>query len=116
MVSHHLAEELKSSTSQKDKCQGRCIHPEHVVAVKEHVLPADQALHLADLFSLLGGSNTAPGALCSLTCFNRRVVCLRPCIRTGSGRDDHLASTPRLTQSTSCRDAQSRARGLLSTH
>ena len=37
----------------EDICQGRCIHPEHVLAVRQQRLPADKAAGVAALFAVL---------------------------------------------------------------
>ena len=38
---------------QEDMCQGRCIHPEHVLAVRQHLLSTDKATRVAALFAVL---------------------------------------------------------------
>ena len=38
---------------QEDMCQGRCIHPEHVLAVRQNLLTTDKAARTAALFAVL---------------------------------------------------------------
>jgi DNA-binding transcriptional ArsR family regulator len=38
---------------QEDVCQERCIHPEHALAVRRHLLAVESARSVADLFSML---------------------------------------------------------------
>jgi ArsR family transcriptional regulator, lead/cadmium/zinc/bismuth-responsive transcriptional repressor len=38
---------------QEDMCQGRCIHPEHVLAVRQNLLTTDKATRIAALFTVL---------------------------------------------------------------
>jgi ArsR family transcriptional regulator, lead/cadmium/zinc/bismuth-responsive transcriptional repressor len=38
---------------QEDMCQGRCIHPEHVLAVRQNLLTTDKAMRIAALFAVL---------------------------------------------------------------
>ena len=38
---------------QEDMCQGRCIHPEHVLAVRQNLLTTDKAARTAVLFAVL---------------------------------------------------------------
>ena len=42
-----------TGTLQEDMCQGRCIHPEHVMAVRQHLLRTDKATRVAALFAVL---------------------------------------------------------------
>ncbi len=45
---------ISSFTSmQEDVCQGRCIHPEHVLAVRQNLLTSDKAARTAALFAVL---------------------------------------------------------------
>jgi len=50
-------ERIRSLTTtqslQDDKCQGRCIHPEHVLAVRQNLLTPEKATRIAALFSVL---------------------------------------------------------------
>jgi len=38
---------------QEDVCHQRCIHPEHALAVRRHLVPADKAMRVAALFAVL---------------------------------------------------------------
>src|SRR5579859_3876793 len=42
-----------SSSELSDVCQQRCIHPEHALAVRRHLLAADSARVTANLFAVL---------------------------------------------------------------
>jgi DNA-binding transcriptional ArsR family regulator len=42
-----------SSSEVPDVCQQRCIHPEHVLVVRQHQLTTDQARDTASLFAVL---------------------------------------------------------------
>src|SRR5881409_2762889 len=42
-----------SSSEPSDACQQRCIHPEHALAVRRHLLATDSARVTANLFSVL---------------------------------------------------------------
>lgn len=44
---------LLSSSFPEDVCQQRCIHPEHALAVRHHLLTANTAHSVADLFAVL---------------------------------------------------------------
>lgn len=76
--------------SAEDVCQDRTIHAEHVLAVRRHVLPAEEAARVAALFGVLSDPTRlqvvhallrAPGGeLC---------VCD---LATGLGRDDTTIS------------------------
>lgn len=71
-------------------CQQHCIHPDHVLAVRQHLLPGEAARQIASLFALLGDPtrlqvvyallNAPTGELC---------VCD---LAAGLGRDDTTIS------------------------
>jgi DNA-binding transcriptional ArsR family regulator len=42
-----------SSSEVSDLCQQRCIHPEHALAVRRHLLATEQARDTASLFAVL---------------------------------------------------------------
>jgi ArsR family transcriptional regulator, lead/cadmium/zinc/bismuth-responsive transcriptional repressor len=42
-----------TSSCPEDVCQQRCIHPEHALAVRRHLLEASAARTVADLFAVL---------------------------------------------------------------
>src|SRR6266571_8587226 len=45
---------VSSFTSlEEEMCQGRCIHPEHVRAVRQNLLSTDKATRIANLFAVL---------------------------------------------------------------
>src|SRR5437667_6652920 len=44
---------IMTDTLREDICQERCIHPEHALAVRRKMLPADTALRVAALFAVL---------------------------------------------------------------
>lgn len=45
--------EAEAHTSSAEVCQQRCIHPEHVRAVREHHLSTDVARNTANVFAVL---------------------------------------------------------------
>jgi DNA-binding transcriptional ArsR family regulator len=75
---------------QEDICQQRSIHPEHALAVRQHLLPSEVARLVADLFAVLSDPtriqvvfallNAPTGELC---------VCD---LAAGLGRDDTTIS------------------------
>ena len=44
---------VPSLSFPEDVCQGRCIHPEHALAVRRHLLALESARSVADLFAVL---------------------------------------------------------------
>jgi DNA-binding transcriptional ArsR family regulator len=80
----------KTSSLQEDVCQQRCIHPEHALAVRKHLLASEAARLVADLFAVLSDPtriqvvfallNAPTGELC---------VCD---LAAGLGRDDTTIS------------------------
>ncbi len=76
--------------AEDELCQGRCIHPEHVRAVRRNLLAAEDAAQVAALFAVLSDPtrlqvvyallNAPTGELC---------VCD---LATGLGRDDTTIS------------------------
>lgn len=44
---------VKADVSPEDICQDRCIHPEHALAVRHNLIPADKAMRVAELFAVL---------------------------------------------------------------
>ncbi len=45
--------ESGSSSLQRDVCQERCVHPEHALTVRRHLLAVETAQSVADLFAIL---------------------------------------------------------------
>ncbi|HKF38296.1 MAG TPA: hypothetical protein VKB35_15475, partial [Ktedonobacteraceae bacterium] len=45
--------EARPAPAFADVCQQRCIHPEHVLAVRQHRLATDAARDTADVFAVL---------------------------------------------------------------
>ncbi len=45
--------ERGSSSLQRDVCQERCVHPEHALTVRRHLLAVETAQSVADLFAVL---------------------------------------------------------------
>jgi len=80
----------ETSVIDDELCQGRCIHPEHVRAVRRNLLAAEEAARVAALFAVLSDPtrlqvvyallNAPTGELC---------VCD---LATGLGRDDTTIS------------------------
>lgn len=44
---------VKADVSPEEICQDRCIHPEHALAVRHNLIPADKAMRVAELFAVL---------------------------------------------------------------
>lgn len=89
-MGHSRPHEPTNTTFQKDVCQGRCIHPEQVKAVKEHLLPVEQAIQVADLFALLGDA-TRLQVLSALLQSPTGELCVCD-LATGLGRDETTIS------------------------
>jgi DNA-binding transcriptional ArsR family regulator len=53
MVSQPGQAQTRADSSQEDVCQQRCIHPEHALAVRRNMVPADTAPRVAALFAVL---------------------------------------------------------------
>ena len=53
MPSRPISVLLQADTSPDDICQGRCIHPEHALAVRRNLIPANKAMRVAELFTVL---------------------------------------------------------------
>jgi DNA-binding transcriptional ArsR family regulator len=80
----------ETSSLWEDVCQQRCIHPEHALAVRQHLLAPEAARLVADLFAVLSDPtriqvvfallNAPTGELC---------VCD---LAAGLGRDDTTIS------------------------
>src|SRR5579872_7173122 len=80
----------KAPERDDELCQGRCIHPDHVRAVRRNLLAAEDAMRVASLFAVLSDPtrlqvvyallNAPTGELC---------VCD---LATGLGRDDTTIS------------------------
>lgn len=80
----------KSGEHEDELCQGHCIHPEHVRAVRRNLLAPEDAMRVASLFAVLSDPtrlqvvyallNAPTGELC---------VCD---LATGLGRDDTTIS------------------------
>lgn len=49
----HISSFTSAHALQEDMCQGRCIHPEHVLAVRQNLLTTDKATCIAALFAVL---------------------------------------------------------------
>ena len=53
MTTHAIKDLAVTDTLQDEVCQGRCIHPEHVVAVRQNLLSVETAARVAALFAVL---------------------------------------------------------------
>ncbi len=53
MPSRPISVLLQADTSPDDICQERCIHPEHALAVRRNLIPANKAMRVAELFTVL---------------------------------------------------------------
>lgn len=76
--------------AQDEVCQERVIHAEHVVAIRQHVLPASDAIRIATLFSMLSDP-TRLQVLHALLCAPTGELCVCD-LATGLGRDDTTIS------------------------
>jgi ArsR family transcriptional regulator, lead/cadmium/zinc/bismuth-responsive transcriptional repressor len=77
-------------TLQADSCQQRCIHPEHVLAVRHHLLPVEQVADLAALFAVLSDP-TRLQVLYALLRAPEGELCVCD-LAAGLGRDDTTVS------------------------
>ncbi len=73
-----------------DVCQGRCIHPEHVLAVRRNLLSPGDAMRLADLFAVLSDP-TRLQVVYALLRAPTGELCVCD-LATGLGRDDTTIS------------------------
>lgn len=79
-----------SATLREDVCQQRCIHPEHALAVRRHLLAADTARSVADLFAVLSDPTRLQVVFALLHAPNSELcVCD---LAAGMGRDDTTIS------------------------
>src|SRR6266567_5366332 len=53
MPSRPISVVLQADASPDDICQERCIHPEHALAVRRNLIPANKAMRVAELFTVL---------------------------------------------------------------
>ncbi len=79
-----------AKTLQADLCQQRCIHPEHVLAVRRHLLPVEQVADLATLFAVLSDP-TRLQVLYALLRAPAGELCVCD-LAAGLGRDDTTIS------------------------
>ena len=90
MLSHAKQADTAAKTLQADSCQQRCIHPEHALAVRRHLLPVELVAEMADLFAVLSD----PTRLQVLHAFLRAPegeLCVCD-LAAGLGRDDTTIS------------------------
>ena len=78
------------SALQEDVCQQRCIHPEHALAVRRHLLAPDSAHAVADLFAVLSDP-TRVQVLYALLHAPTGELCVCD-LAAGLGRDDTTIS------------------------
>jgi DNA-binding transcriptional ArsR family regulator len=79
-----------SDTNDADVCQDRCIHPEHVLAVRRNLLQTDTATRVASLFAVLSDPTRLQVVYALLTSPTGELcVCD---LATGLGRDDTTIS------------------------
>jgi ArsR family transcriptional regulator, lead/cadmium/zinc/bismuth-responsive transcriptional repressor len=79
-----------SSTALTDGCQQRCIHPEHALAVRRHLLTTDSARVTATLFAMLSDP-TRLQVLYALLHAPTGELCVCD-LAAGLGRDDTTIS------------------------
>ncbi|GLV56868.1 transcriptional regulator [Dictyobacter sp. S3.2.2.5] len=91
MATRSVVSPLNSdATVQDEVCQERVIHAEHVAEVRQHVLPAQGALQIATLFSMLSDP-TRLQVLHALLCAPTGELCVCD-LAAGLGRDDTTIS------------------------
>ena len=87
----HLQEPVAgSSSAPTDGCQQRCIHPEHALAVRRHLLATDSARVTATLFAMLADP-TRLQVLYALLHAPTGELCVCD-LAAGLGRDDTTIS------------------------
>jgi DNA-binding transcriptional ArsR family regulator len=74
----------------EDVCQERSVHPEHMLAVRQNLMPADMALRIAELFGVLGDP-TRLQVLYALLSAPAGELCVCD-LASGLGRDDTTIS------------------------
>lgn len=79
-----------TGTSLEDVCQERCIHAEHVLAVRRNLLATDKATRIASLFAVLSDP-TRLQVVYALLCAPTGELCVCD-LATGLGRDDTTIS------------------------
>jgi ArsR family transcriptional regulator, lead/cadmium/zinc/bismuth-responsive transcriptional repressor len=79
-----------TSTSLEDMCHERCIHSEHVHAVRRNLLATDKAMHIASLFAVLSDP-TRLQVVYALLSAPTGELCVGD-LATGLGRDDTTIS------------------------
>src|SRR5258708_25819306 len=79
-----------SDVDHEDVCQGRCIHVEHVVAVRRNLLHTDTATRVASLFAVLSDP-TRLQVVYALLRSPTGELCVCD-LATGLGRDDTTIS------------------------
>lgn len=90
MLSDAIQASPTTKTLQTDSCQQRCIHPEHVQAVRRHLLPAEKVADLAALFAVLSDP-TRLQVLYALLRAPEGELCVCD-LAAGLGRDDTTIS------------------------
>lgn len=73
-----------------DVCQERSIHPEHMQAVRQNLMPADMALRIAEIFGVLGDP-TRLQVVYALLSAPTGELCVCD-LASGMGRDDTTIS------------------------
>jgi ArsR family transcriptional regulator, lead/cadmium/zinc/bismuth-responsive transcriptional repressor len=74
----------------EDMCLERAIHPEHMLAVRQNLLPADMAMRVAEIFSVLGDP-TRLQVVYALLSSPTGELCVCD-LASGMGRDDTTIS------------------------
>src|SRR6266516_327279 len=81
---------VPSPSFPEDVCQQRCIHPEHALAVRRHLLALESARSVADLFAVLSDP-TRLQVVFALLHAPTGELCVCD-LATGLGRDDTTIS------------------------
>src|SRR5256712_4161137 len=90
MTVHAKGLTVGSSSELSDVCQQRCIHPEHVLVVRRHLLATDSARVTANLFAVLSDP-TRLQVLYALLHAPVGELCVCD-LAVGLGRDDTIIS------------------------
>ena len=79
-----------NEVSADEVCQERSVHPEHMLAVRQNLMPADMALRIAEIFGVLGDP-TRLQVVYALLSAPTGDLCVCD-LASGMGRDDTTIS------------------------
>ena len=90
MVARMIKSGMELEARSEDVCQERSVHPEHMLAVRQNLLPADMATRIAELFAVLGDP-TRLQVVYALLSAPTGELCVCD-LASGMGRDDTTIS------------------------